>query len=1363
MAMLGAVASVRFKISDARHWLPFSFRFMSPRLIRFFRRLYHYLAYVAGGAVIAVCIVALTFKFWVMPNISGYQGVLEDAASKAVGQPVQIGVLEADWSGFNPRVTLRDVRMTPPAGAPVHSQGVRQLGNAAEPQTGLLLLPRVEAKFSWLSLALLDVRLASLSLDQPRLLMRRDAAGVITVAGIPVNLPTAPSPFPDWLLRQPRIVVKDAEIIWLDEKLAAPELRFNGVRVLLENRFGRHRFGGIAYPSNAARRLEMRGDLKGRSPRYWQAWSGEVYARVDDARFESWGRWVPWAQESVRSGVGAMRFWLTLGQGKVLALSGDVRLNQVAINIDKALPDLLFDSLTGRAGWAREQEEHSFFVDRLRFKTPGAAPSEPASVRIKLSPNAAPSGPAAGIGGFKRIAVSARNLRLEAFTALTGALPIPKRGHDLIQSLNPHGLVEEAAGHWSGIGDYALKLRIQAAGLDAYEQFPGIHGLTARIDANQNEGAAVLEGRGLKLELPLIFRHELSFSQADAEATWKFDAEGMKLNFTASRLANPDLDGSAQGRLAFPRTGPIHADISAHLRRGEAKAVYRYLPRKVGDDTYNWLQRGLLAGQSDDVRLVLKGPLDRFPFDKGGGEFKVAINMLGGVLDYAPGWPRIEGVHGQLLFHGMEMRLNADSGRILDARLGPVKVSIPDLHYSPEESLFIDGRATGETRAFLDFIKRSPVNSYTDRFTEPFRAVGTGQLDLHLHIPLRKTDATTLNGSFTFDDNRLDPGGDLPELSGLSGSIQFTQATLQARGIRAQVLGLPATLAIDSLAAPGVGQIAGQGARQVRVRLDGEAAAAALQPYLPAALDGRISGSTRWQAEIGMNAGNRSSLRLSSDLVGLAIRLPAPLGKAAAQPIALSLLKESARTADHAPAEPVKAEADGVFARYGEFMTVRALLPKDAPARVHLRLGAGEASAPAAAGLWVSGTLRTLDLDAWRQLDLAGAAGALPPGGHASPVQGLPLREASVVFNELSLLNRRLTDTHVRLRPTDSGWRIGLAGREISGELVTTQADAGVSVRANFKRLSLPEPMPGKGQEADADAGVHAGADDMLLKNLIGLELNAESTAWMGRELGELRLRLAPDAAGKGKLRGLRLESFLLKSPDGLLRGQGLLANHPRRPTRFEFELESDNLGNLLTRLGMPGLVKRGVVRIAGPLAWTGGLEDFNYATLSGDLTIQIKQGQFLKVDPGAGKLLGILSLQALPRRIALDFRDVFSDGFAFDEIEGNVHIERGIAYAKDLRMSGPAAKVKMSGVADLAQESQNVRVAIQPRLEDTLAVAGALIGGPAVGVGALIASKMLQNPIGQAAAFEYAITGPWAEPVVRKLAKPKPQPTQGE
>ncbi len=1272
---------------------------MTPRLKNLPRHLYHYGVYALGGAVIVVCVVALGFKFWVMPNIDRFKPGIEAAATRALGKPVTLGGLEAGWEGINPRIILRDLRVSDDNGTPLD-------------------LPVVEARFSWLSLALLEPRLASLNLERPRLAIRRDKAGVIHVAGIAVNVPAAPSPFPDWLIQQPRIIIRDASVSWLDEKLAAPEMRFDKVRLYIRNRFGHHRFGGIARPSAAAGRLELRGDLSGGSVQQSDTWSGQLYARVDDARFDTWGQWVPWAQEAVRRGTGSLRFWLDLDKGQARALTGDTRLQGVAVNIagaDEALPDLAFQSLAGRVGWVREFDRqgrvtsHAFFVERLRFAVAGGlssdTPSEPASVRVNLIPD--------GRSGFKTVAASANNLRLEALTALTGALPLPRRGHDLIGALNPRGLVETASGHWSGPRDYGFKLRVRDAGCNAYANLPGFSGLSARIEADQTSGVAEVNGRDLVLNLDQVFRHPLEFKQLDARATWKITDKATRLVIEEASFHNDDLVGDAEGSIDLPTAAKPGAkprvDLRAHLSHGEATAVYRYLPHAVGSDAYEWVKRGVIGGHSDDTRLILKGDLAHFPFDKGGGEFKVSVKMVNGVLDYAEGWPRIDGVNGMLIFHDKAMTLTADSGGILKARLGPVRAHISDLHASFDEMLQIDGRAVGRTQDFLDFIRQSPVNEHTGGFTGKLRAGGNGELGLNLHLPLRHIKDSTLGGVFTLNDNRVSLGGDLPDLEQLGGRFSFTESSVQGRDIQARVLGLPAVLSFDN-----------QRGGQVHAQLKGRATAEALKPHLPAGLANRVSGAADWQADVHMGK-QENEIQIGSDLAGLALDLPSPFRKNATQAVPLTITRVPGDLRDSV-----------VKVRYGNLISLHAEIPVDAPARIALRLSQGEAPTPKEEGISVSGALRALDLDAWRGLDLGNAA-----------TNGPALREINLTLNELKAAGRVLRDTHVSARPAGRGWKVALAGRELDGNILTLPEGKGTRVIANFKRLSIPDPAP------DALPGEEAAIAAQALSALV---LNTQSFTWKNRELGELHLRLSPE---KG---GYNLESFSLAMPEGRLEGKGLLSNQTRRPTQLNLNLETSNLGKLLAQLGYPGSVKGGEAKVGGTLTWVGGVEDFNLADLAGNFDVAVKKGQFLKVEPGVAKLLGIVSLQALPRRIALDFRDVFSEGFAFDEIVGDVYLNRGSAYTKDLKMNGPAAKVRMSGVVDLVGESQNLRVNIQPRLEDTVALAGAIIGGPVVGIGTLIANKILKNPIGQAVHFDYSVTGTWGEPAITKLKRPAPE-----
>jgi uncharacterized protein YhdP len=190
--------------------------------------------------------------------------------------------------------------------------------------------------------------------------------------------------------------------------------------------------------------------------------------------------------------------------------------------------------------------------------------------------------------------------------------------------------------------------------------------------------------------------------------------------------------------------------------------------------------------------------------------------------------------------------------------------------------------------------------------------------------------------------------------------------------------------------------------------------------------------------------------------------------------------------------------------------------------------------------------------------------------------------------------------------------------------------------------------------------------------------------------------------------------------------------------------------------------VRGGSAKLEGSLSWSGALYELDYPTMSGDLKLEAAKGQFVKLDPGIGKLLGVLNLQALPRRATLDFRDVFSGGFAFDEISGAARIERGTATTENFHVRGPAANVVMGGTVDLARETQNLRVRITPHLTESVAVAGALVGGPIAGVATYLAQKVLKDPFGQAATYEYDVAGTWSEPTVKRVPRQPPVPVTG-
>ena len=173
-----------------------------------------------------------------------------------------------------------------------------------------------------------------------------------------------------------------------------------------------------------------------------------------------------------------------------------------------------------------------------------------------------------------------------------------------------------------------------------------------------------------------------------------------------------------------------------------------------------------------------------------------------------------------------------------------------------------------------------------------------------------------------------------------------------------------------------------------------------------------------------------------------------------------------------------------------------------------------------------------------------------------------------------------------------------------------------------------------------------------------------------------------------------------------------------------------------------------------GMVAWRGAPVSPDYATMTGQVQLAIEAGQFLKADPGLAKLLGVLSLQALPRRLTLDFRDVFSEGFSFDFVRGDVRIDQGVAMTNNLQMKGVNAAVLMEGRADIERETQDLHVVVVPEINAMTASLVATAINPVIGLGSFLAQMALRGPLIEAATQEFRIDGTWTDPRVTRLPR---------
>ena len=1251
---------------------------------------------LCGGVVVAGIVIGV--QYWLLPHIGDYRETVAQDLSAAAHQRITIGQLAGYWNGLRLTLVLGDVVVYDKTDRPA------------------LMLKRIENSLSWWSFLHLEPRLYSISIEQPTLSIVRDRDGVISIAGIPVNAEGGGG-FSDWLLRQDRIVIRDARISWQDDLHGAPRLELKNVNFRLDNHGRRHRFGlqGVP-PAQLAAPLDVRGDLRGDTVTDLAQWSGRLFTRLDYVDIAAWQTWIPFPVSFPR-GVGAARVWADFEDGRPTGITADVELSRVKTQLGRDLKELDLRSLKGRVAWEALPDGFEFSTVQLALATQDGLTVPPTDFMLHYE-RASGATPEHG-------ELRANEIRIERLLALADYLPLVAEARQIMVNYAPSGKLYDVAVKWNGSWPqpqrYSIKSKFAMLGLRPVGRLPGFSGLNGQIDGDESGGTLYLDADNATAELPLVFADNLGFSSLTARVVWNRSGDQYNIKLNNIAFSNADIAGNVYGTYRTAASGRGTIDLKGNLARADARRIAHYIPLQVSASARHWLDTAFLAGQAEDVQLQLKGDLDRFPFaDSRSGLFRVAIKISGLTLDYATGWPVIEGVAGDLTFENRRMQVAVRDGRIFNVRLAPVRAEIPDLDTHPT-TLSVDGTAEGPTGDFLAFVAQSPGLETLKHFTGKVKAEGSGRLLLKLVIPLDHSAPTRVVGGYQFLNNRLAEGGGLPPLEQVNGRLEFTESSLRAPNITLNFLGGPATLSVASDAG-GATRISARG----HADMENFHRAADIPLWTQP-----LRGTTDWKGAVILDDGRQVDLVFESSLQGIVSELPAPFTKTAA---GASLPLRIERHAMKAPRERVAFSLGDIVAAQwtgreddGQFSIERGSVV----------FGGGPGVSPGRHGVTVSGVIPALDFDGW--LALLGNAGT----------------KNMLTLPNIAGIDLKITDLDFYDRPfhglaiAGSGAPGGalhatVNGREMAGEINWhPQQEGGRRLQAHFKQLTVPARSSG-----NAPAAGEAAVNATEITDLPALDLTAENFIFRDKTFGKLELLATPENSD------WRIGKLRISNPDATLQIDGLwkdwLTAHSH--TEANLHLEVGDIGKLLERIGQPQGVKRGTAQLDGTLSWDGAPYNIDYKTMSGNLVVEAKKGQFTKLDPGVGRLFGILSLQSLPRRITLDFRDIFSEGLAFDDILGAVKISRGLANTDSFRIQSPSARIVMNGSVDLAEETQNLHVKVTPSVSDSISVAGALIGGPVAGVATWVAQKLLKDPLDLMASYEYNITGTWSDPQVAKV-----------
>ena len=1298
---------------------------------------------------------------FIVPRIDEYRLLLEQKAARATGVQVQIGTLQVAGNWWMPWLQANDVRL-------LDAQGREALR-----------LPRVVAAVTpW---SLLQGSLTQLVIERPDLNIRRDAQGQLWVAGLLLKGTSDDTSAADWFFSLPEFVIQQGAVHWRDELQQGPqgpELTLSQVDVVVHNKRYFHDMQINATPPAAfGERFSLRGNFH-QTPWHrsgdWQDWSGQVYVDTPWIDLAQLRQWVTLEKGmSLDQGRGTLRAWVDVHKGQPFGVLADVALDAVDVRLGADLRPLALRQLRGRLGAQWQDGEVEFISQDLMFDTLEGEHWPGGELRVSWRGDDFHSG-----------ALNADRLDLGALAQINEHLPLSDSWRDALRRLQPQGQLHQLKATWHRTGadqsmlNFSVRGNVQQFHLThdpkaqgALAQLPGLDGATADFDVTQQGGKAKVQFQNGSLTLPLGLDDPLlALDEAAAQVSWQLNGDKIAVQVNQAHVVNADLAGEFSG--SWKTAQGIHRlpgilDLSATFSRIAANKVYRYLPNVLPQDALAYVRDAVQQGELSDVTLRLRGNLMDAPFTNPKlGEFRVSAQVAHGRYDYVPqqnkpksaAWPGLNEVTGELVFERNGMAFHGSSGVVGASGLlwHKVDARIDDFAHTVVR---VGAEAHGPLSEVLAVAAGGALNELTGKVLEKAQGDGMADYTLSLQLPIDNLDRAKVQGSVKFQGNSLQAIAGTPVLSRVQGQLLFSEKGFQLKSIKGRMLGGDAELQ------GGLEFGAASGDSPVQLRIKGDLTAEGLRQAKELGFVSRLAsqaqGRADYQAVIGMRRGQPEFL-ITSDLKGMALTTPAPLTKPAAASWPLRVETQLTRESLVPKTKVLQDQLKVSLGRVLAMTYVRDLTKTDAVLQGSVAVGqAVTTGVPMRPGMVVLGLQSpSVDLDAWSDVlsqwtgapvvkAVAFQAGrATEIGGIASApgdAQVYVPSSLAVQADEVKVADR--TVHHVAGGGVRQGdvWRLNVSADELNG-LIELRPATDVQPAQFFARLSYLHVPPSEAEHVE----------NMLTtqpSSIPSLDVVVNDLDLRGRKLGRLEIQAINRAGPTPASREWVLNKLNITVPEATFSAKGdWTADGPRsRRTQLDFVLVVHDSGQLLARFGTPQAVRDGKGKIEGQLAWSGSPLGLDYPSLSGKFNINIEKGQFLKTEPGAARLLGVLNLQALPRRLTLDFSDIFSDGFAFDFFRGDARIDHGVAYTNNLQMKGVVAGALIEGKADLAHETQDLKVVVVPEINAGTASLYVATINPVVGLTSYLAQLILSKPLVKASTSEFHVTGTWDDPHVTK------------
>ncbi len=1233
-----------------------------------------------------------------LPLLARHPDAVAQWLSRQIEAPVNLTALEARWNRGGPELSLTGLRIG-------HVPEVLDIGHAR-------LQINVYSGV-WPGTALMELRLTG-----PELELRRSDDGRWRLDGFGSGpATTAGTSQFEQIGRFGAIDVIDARLR-VHDALAEREFELSRVTARIQRDHGRLKVGALLHAKQGVPlrfAADLAPDLK----------DGTAY-------FEGVGQdWAAWLQGLRANGIsvtharGDVRAWVDLAAGALqnaqlevslesteLAGVGEVDDPDVQVEVRRlSLPAMTLSAQLKNEGGG----DWSLFIPRWQVtrKADSADGTAAASLDVIRDGNFGWS-----TTGLLRAHVE--QIELQPLLPLARLLPqLPPSVADWLNTAQPHGGLHALEMIWSNVDRFSFQAQAHDLGWNPYPGIPSVAGISGSLDGDSTAMRLQLASNRWTVQVPGVFREPFK-PEVDGEIVVFRPDQGWRIDSPGLHMVEDDYDIHVAGGAEWVPAEGVLLDLRADVAESPIEVAKRFWPVNVmPQPVVNWLDRALNEGKVAHGGALVRGNVSDWPFRHGQGRFEAEALLADARIRYDAHWPDGHGISGVARFinEGMEVDL---SGGVLGASVRWARGGIADFG---DAELLLDIAGAGTGPELLAVLRASPLQDSYGSYLQGLSLGGRGSVVLKLHVPLKKhLGAPGVDGHVDIERMNLDDTTWGLAFEAASGRVRFSDGGFSADELN---VGFGGSLAALSIA---VGDFTSRREHLAEASLRGRFNAAALIQSSEHSvwLKPWFDGESDWTLQLTVpqeQPGRRTPpmLRVRSDLVGTAITLPAPLRKAASDRLRLDLRLG------------LPLESSELDVRLGSLLHLRGQLDDDEGFTGFAAFGDVPDPAVPVRGLHVAGQIPVLDVAAW------GSA-----VGDTSGAAKMHLASADLFAGELNILGRRFRETGITMQRDDAQLTLGFSGETLDGKLlIPVDGLLQKGVTGHFKRLHWPE------SDDDAPGEEKVDVPGIVPSAIPPLHLESQDTRFADARLGSLWLESRPTRDGMHVERlDTHSDAFDLKAKGDWTIGSG------GEQSALSLDYSAHDAGDLLEALGFSRLIEGGATHGHLQLTWPGAPGAFEWAGAVGQLDVNISQGRLLEVEPGAGRLFGLLSLAEIPRRLSLDFSDFFKSGFAFNQMTGTFDIREGDAFTQGFRIEAPSAGIRLSGRTGLKARDYDQTLEVLPKAGSVLPAIGAIAGGPAGAAVGAVAQAIFREPLRQMTRAAYRITGTWAEPKVEPVER---------